>query len=109
VSTGSSFWKILRSVAVTACMTGCASLQMNPIADSVELPFFKNTPNECYYLDEFMPVPDGLVSGRHGAMTVRYYSYHRARYKDFLDRRIVLSFYSNDDHCWSLFEEYYSN
>lgn len=87
----------------TGCVTGTAP----NIGEPVEVPFIKNSPNECYFLDEFMPVPDGLVAGRHGAMTLRYYTYNNARYKNWNKQRIILSFYSKDDRCWSLFEEYY--
>lgn len=75
--------------------------------EGVLLPFLKNSPQECYYLDEFMPVPNNLVSGKMGSLTLRYYTYNTATYKDWTDKRIVLSFYSTDEHCWSLFEEFY--
>jgi hypothetical protein len=73
----------------------------------VYLPFLKNTPNECYYLDEFMPVPDGLVSGKNGANDLRYYSYKLANYKEWRAKEIMLSFYSRNGKCWSLYEEFY--
>ncbi len=73
----------------------------------VTLPFIKNTANECYYLDEFMPIPDSLVSGKSGRLRLRYYTYKSARYKDLKNKHIILSFYSSDEKCWSLFEEYY--
>lgn len=75
--------------------------------EAVHLPFLKNTPNECYYLDDFMPVPDGLVSGKNGALDLRYYSYKTANYKEWRIKQIMLSFYSRNGRCWSLFEEYY--
>ena len=75
--------------------------------EGVVLPYIKNTANECYYLDEFMPTPDSLVSGRSGKINLRYYTYNFASYKDWVDSSIMLSFYSDDDRCWSLFEEYY--
>lgn len=75
--------------------------------DTVELPFIKNSANECYYLDEFMPLPDSMVSGRYGILKLRYYTYKAANYKHWSEKRIVLSFYSKDDTCWSLFEEYF--
>lgn len=77
------------------------------VVEPVEIPFFKNTPNECYYLDDFMPVPDGMVPGKSGTLNLRYYSYKYAKYKDWNKRKVVLSFYSQDSRCWSLFEEYY--
>lgn len=75
--------------------------------DSVQLPYFRNSANECYFLDEFMPVPDSLVAGKYGRLNLRYYTYKTATYKDLSNQYIVLSFYSQDDRCWSLFEERY--
>lgn len=75
--------------------------------DPVILPFIKNSPNECYFLDEFMPVPDGMVTGKMGILSLRYYTYKLASYKDWQKKTITLSFYSQDARCWSLFEEYY--
>ena len=43
--------------------TGCTTYFRTQTAETVRLPFIKNTSNECYYLDEFMPIPDGMVSG----------------------------------------------
>ena len=71
------------------------------------MPFLKNSPNECYYLDDFMPVPNDLVTGKSGSMNLRYYTYHSALYKDWGEQRIILSFYSKDQRCWTLFEEAY--
>jgi hypothetical protein len=73
----------------------------------LDIPFIKNTPEECYYLDEFMPVPDRLVPGKTSGLGLRYYTYNMASYKDWDRKKITLSFYSNDDHCWFLFEEYF--
>ena len=75
--------------------------------DSVPVPFLKNSPGECYYLDEFMPVPDSLVAGKNGAMDLRYYTYNSANYKDWRTKQVMLSFYSKNGRCWSLFEEFY--
>ena len=72
---------------------------------TVLLPFLKNSANECYYLDDFMPVPDSLVAGKYGRLNLRYYTYKEASYKDWEQRQIVLSFYSQDERCWSLYEE----
>ena len=77
------------------------------IKATVMLPHVKNTANECYFLDEFMPIPDSLVTGRTGSVNLRYYNYSSAKYKDWPARRVVLSFYSSDNLCWSLFEELY--
>ena len=75
-------------------------------SDSVQLPFIKNSANECYYLDEFMPIPDNMVTGKSGPVSLRYYTYKTANYKEWSDQSIVLSFYSQDSKCWSLFEEF---
>jgi hypothetical protein len=54
-----------------------------------------------------MPVPDGMVAGKNGSLDLRYYTYKTANYKDWRLKGIMLSFYSRNGHCWSLFEEYY--
>ena len=41
----------------------CETLIKIEGATPVNLPYIKNTANECYYLDDFMPVPDAIVSG----------------------------------------------
>lgn len=97
----------LLSLVLLVLAGGCQTFLMPEAIAPVQLPFIKNSANECYYLDEFMPVPDALVSGESGAMRLRYYTYKLASYKDWDRREIVLSFYSRDDKCWSLFEEYY--
>lgn len=89
-------------------LSGCVSTQLqvaNP--DPVSIPILKNSANECYYLDDFMPVPDGLVTGKSGNLDLRYYTYKSANYKEWRFRGIMLSFYSRNGQCWSLFEEYY--
>ncbi len=90
-------------------MHGCNTLDEAPLGtiDPVILPFIKNTANECYYVDEFMPVPDNMVTGKYGALGLRYYNYKHASYKNWQSKQIILSFYSQDGKCWSLFEEYY--
>lgn len=93
-------------------MNGCSTIGVSArmkTVDVVQLPFIKNSANECYYLDEFMPTPDNMVAGKSGPMALRYYTYKAADYKDWESRHIVLSFYSRDEKCWSLFEEYYIN
>ncbi|MCX6123635.1 MAG: hypothetical protein NTV34_02625, partial [Proteobacteria bacterium] len=77
-------------------------------AQPINVPYLKNSGNECYYLDDFMPTPDGLVSGKSGAMNLRYYSYRTASYKEWRSVQINLAFYSSDLRCWSLFEEFYT-
>lgn len=89
-----------------SCQTS-SILTGSDTSDVLSLPFIKNSPNECYYLDEFMPTPDNLVTGKTGALSLRYYSYDKATFKDWSRSKIILSFYSGDERCWSLFEEYY--
>jgi hypothetical protein len=98
-------WSRYLSLAV-ALLASCATVQDN-LSEPVQVPFVKNSSTECYYLDEFMPTPDGLVTGKQGSMHLRYYTYKYATYKDWDRKHIMLSFYSNNDRCWSLFEEYY--
>lgn len=87
--------------------TGCVTYFRTQTAETVRLPFIKNSSNECYYLDEFMPIPDSLVTGESGHLKLRYYTYRAANYKDWSNKHVILSFYSRDERCWSLFEEYY--
>src|SRR5690349_14619989 len=100
-----------RVIALALMLLTAAALQTaistTASNDSVHLPFLKSSPNECYYLDDFMPVPDGLVTGKNGALDLRYYSYKMANYKEWRLKQIMLSFYSKNGRCWSLFEEYY--
>lgn len=99
---------IITILLYLACIASSCSTVNSFGADStVKLPFIKNSANECYYLDEFMPVPDSLVSGESGKLRLRYYTYTKANYKDLEDKHIILSFYSDDERCWSLFEEFY--
>jgi hypothetical protein len=88
-------------------LAGCQTATQVDAGAAVSLPFMKNTPNECYYLDEFMPVPDGLVNGKSGSLDLRYYTYRTANYKEWRLKGVMLSFYSKNGRCWSLFEEYY--
>ena len=93
-------------IAIT--FAGCRAAFSPTLGEhGVYLPYLKNTPNECYFLDDFMPVPDGLVSGKNGSLDIRYYNYKTATYKEWQLKEIILSFYSKDGRCWSLFEEYY--
>lgn len=97
---------LLVLLLASGCRTTFFSSEL--AAENVRLPYLKNSSNECYYLDEFMPTPDGMVSGRSGAMNLRYYSYKGATYKDWKGVQINLAFYSADMRCWSLFEEFYT-
>ncbi len=101
--TGQKLFLLLSVALGTACQSVVKLESRTP----VQVPYIRNSANECYYLDEFMPVPDALVSGESGAMKLRYYTYSVANYKDWDNREIILSFYSRDDKCWSLFEEFY--
>jgi hypothetical protein len=102
--------KILACYSAFVLLASCRTLSLSsePALDSVFIPHLKNSANECYYLDEFMPVPDGIVSGRTGALSLRYYNYKSATYKDYKAVQLNLAFYSNDSKCWSLFEENYA-
>ena len=100
-------FKFLVITVAFATTLGCKTMVSTGAADPTYLPFLKNSPNECYFLDDFMPVPDGLVSGKSGSLDLRYYSYKTANYKDWTAKAIMLSFYSRNGRCWSLFEEYY--
>jgi hypothetical protein len=90
-------------IILAGCQTSFAVKPEQPVL----IPLLKNTPNECYFLDEFMPTPDGVVSGKTGALSLRYYTYKMANYKEWQHKHVILSFYSKDDRCWSLFEEFY--
>lgn len=100
---------VIKITLLALALAGCRGfLSPSTGTDGVMLPFMKNSANECYFLDEFMPVPDGLVSGRTGSMGLRYYTYNVASYKDLRSVHLNLAFYSLDNRCWSLFEEYYT-
>jgi len=103
--------KILRFSAALLVLCSCATggKKTETVGPVLDIPFIKNSPDECYFLDEFMPVPDRLVPGRTGMLSLRYYTYDLATYKDWERKKITLSFYSNDNLCWHLFEEYYYN
>jgi hypothetical protein len=97
---------VLMIMAQSSCRTLFSSSTMMPV--TVQIPFMKNSSNECYYLDEFMPTPDAMTTGKNGTLGLRYYSYKGATYKEWENTRINLSFYSHDLKCWSLFEEFYT-
>lgn len=103
--------RVLKVLLVLLVAFGCQSTGSNSTvsksSDVLMLPFIKNSPNECYYLDEFMPTPDNMVTGKSGTLSLRYYTYKEATFKDWTRSKIILSFYSSDERCWSLFEEYY--
>ena len=89
----------LAAVALTTALCGCQTA-VSTGTEAVSLPFLKNSPNECYYLDEFMPVPDGLVSGKNGTLDLRYYTYKLANYKEWRLKEVMLAFYSTNGRCW---------
>src|SRR5436190_17751011 len=74
-----------------ACSTLGFSARIKTV-DTVQIPMIKNSANECYYLDEFMPLPDGMVTGKAGNLSLRYYNYRAANYKDWEAKQVVLSF-----------------
>ena len=90
--------------------TACYSIPMSirgPAPMPVSLPFMRlEQGGECYFIDDFMPTPDSLVTGRTTGLYLRYYTYWNANYKSWAELGIMLSFYSRDSRCWSLFEEY---
>lgn len=98
---------LLVMLTLSCIVSGCTLSARVKTVDTVNLPFLKNSAEECYYLDEFMPTPSRMVTGQSGALGLRYYSYSAANYKDWEEQQVVLSFYSRDLRCWSLFEEYY--
>ena len=104
----SLFFTVLLLLMQFGCQSMSGSNMAGSASTAVSLPFIKNSPNECYYLDEFMPTPDNLVSGKSGHLSLRYYTFHNASFKDWNKRQITLSFYSVDERCWTLFEEYYT-
>ena len=88
-------------------LTACQSVVKLEGRVPVQVPYIRNTANECYYLDDFMPVPNHLVTGKTGSLNLRYYTYQAATYKEWVNQHVILSFYTHDDRCWSLFEESY--
>lgn len=100
-------------VMLLACLfalqsIGCAVIpeRRKDLGVSVALPFMRMEAGECYFVDDFMPTPDSMVTGRSGGMFLRYYTYRSAVYKVWESEKIMLAFYSRDNRCWSLFEEY---
>lgn len=86
----------------------CATIpeRRKDIGIPVTLPFLRMESSECYYIDDFLPTPDNLVTGKNTGVHLRYYTYKSAIYKLWNEERIMLAFYSRDNRCWSLFEEY---
>ncbi len=101
----------LRLPALAMALVGfsaCATIpeQRKDLSFPVELPFMRMESKECYYLDDFLPTPDSLVTGKSAGLLLRYYTYNSAIYKFWDEEKVMLAFYSRDNRCWSLFEEY---
>ncbi len=90
-------------------LSGCNTppVVRGPPPSPVSLPFLRlEQAGECYFIDDFLPTPDSLVSGKTSNLFLRYYTYWNARYKYWSDVGVMLAFYSRDMRCWALFEEY---
>ncbi|WP_397602056.1 hypothetical protein [Silvanigrella sp.] len=90
-------------------LNGCSTppVVRGPPPSPVNLPFLRlEQAGECYFIDDFLPTPDSLVSGKTSNLFLRYYTYWNARYKYWSDVGVMLAFYSRDMRCWALFEEY---
>ena len=92
----------LTSLALAGCVTAHDGKDRT---SSVTLPYLRLESSECYYLDDFIPTPDTLVTGKNNGLFLRYYTYKLANYKSWTERNLMLSFYSRDNRCWSLFDE----
>lgn len=95
---------IMSFVGLTACVG--VPERRKDAGFAVMLPFMRMDGGECYYLDDFMPTPDNMVSGKSSGLHVRYYTFRSATYKAWEQERVMLAFYSRDNRCWALFEEY---
>ena len=98
-------------LTICALLFSAASCKTVPevrkdLAAPIALPMMRVEPTECYFLDDFLPTPDNMVTGRTGGMYLRYYTYKSAIYKFWERESVMLAFYSRDNRCWSLFEEY---
>lgn len=60
----------------------------------------------CYVIEDLLPKPNLLKKEQTSQFSLRYYTYTNAQYKDWKSVGVVLAFYSVDNHCWSLFDEY---
>ena len=90
-------------------INGCNTppIVRGPPPSPVNLPFLRlEQAGECYFIDDFMPTPNSLVSGKTSSLFLRYYTYWNARSKYWSDVGVMLAFYSRDMRCWALFEEY---
>jgi hypothetical protein len=106
--------KLWAKVCLSGCLVGgwafqgCAMIpeKRKDLGLTVSLPFMRMESTECYFIDDFMPTPDNMVSGKSGGLHLRYYTYKSAIYKIWDEEKVMLAFYSKDSRCWSLFEEY---
>lgn len=100
------FKHILISLCMMFCLASCVSMRQNELRSAVDLTFLQTCDmRECYYLDDFMPTPDSLTAGKSGGLYTRHYNYTKALYSDHVEGHIILSFYSPDKSCWTLFRE----
>lgn len=113
--------RILLSVLILWALLGCKSHGLlssdpseglPPSAESkaiviVMIPDLKNSEEECYFIDDFLPTPSQMVTGKNkDGLDLRYYTYDTANYKTWKDKKILLSFHSTSNpKCWALFEE----
>lgn len=103
------FWWSVFAAACVGVVGGCASVvpeKRKDFGSPVNLPFMRMEANECYFIDDFLPTPDLMVTGKSNGVYLRYYTYEAAIYKIWDKERVMLAFYSRDNRCWSLFEEY---
>ena len=96
----------LLTVVMAVMTSGCLKSLTIHAADPVDLPLMRNTASQCYYIDEFLPLPNNVLTGRSGEYALRHYFYKKANYKEWGELPVMLSFYSKDGRCWSLYEEY---
>jgi hypothetical protein len=62
------------AMALAALASGCAIVpeKRKDFGITVTLPFMRMEAGECYFIDDFMPTPDNMVSGRSGGLWLRY-------------------------------------
>ncbi len=95
----------LITIILSTFTLSCETARPKQFLGTVRLPVLRASADECYYIDDFLPTPDHLVTGRSGGLYLRYYTYRKALYKIWVQEDIELSFYSYDNECWSLFAE----
>ena len=97
-----------KAFGLLGLVLGCSTVpeERKDMGAAVDLPFMRMEASECYFLDDFLPTPDSLVTGRSHGLFLRYYVYNSAVYKVWKNEKLFLAFFSRDNQCWSLFEEY---